>query len=174
MNDFETQLTDGHPNSLGNTVAVVETILADRSRFDELYQCYFSDDEVVRLRVSSAMKRICYGHPEWLVPYLDKFINEIAKINQASTQWTLAQLFQWLQKDMSPSQLKSATTILKFNLEHSRDWIVQNNTMETLTMWSKNDADLKTWLKPKLEAFTKSHLKSVAARSKKMLALLDK
>ena len=172
-NLFEVRLTGGHPNSLGNTVEVVEEILQDQSKFDDLFQCYFSDDEVVRLRVSNAMKRICKEKPAWLVPYLDRFINEIAQIDQASTKWTFAQLFLWLEGDLSDAQLRKAKEILKTNLETSDDWIVQNNTIETLGQWAKNDEDLKAWLLPKLEDFQTSHRKSVAKRANKIFAQLN-
>jgi len=172
INTFEEMLTGGHPNSLGNTVEVVDIILADKSKFDDLYQCYFSKNEVVRLRVSNAMKRISKEHPDWLVPYLDKFLNDIAKINQASTQWTLAQLFLLLEKDMAPTQIAKAKDILKNNLENNNDWIVQNTTIETLSMWAKKDDELREWLIPKLEDFTKTGRKSVAGRAQKMLAVL--
>lgn len=81
INEFEEQLTGGHPNSLGNTIALVDAVLADKHLLDELYQCYFSEDKVVRLRVSNAMKRICREHPEWLAPYMDGLISDISKIN---------------------------------------------------------------------------------------------
>ena len=42
-------LTGGHPNSLGRTIEVVETVLADEARMEELFGCYGSVDEVVRL-----------------------------------------------------------------------------------------------------------------------------
>lgn len=174
INTFEEMLTGGHPNSLGNTIEVVGVILADRNKFDDLYQCYFSKDEVVRLRVSNAMKRICREHPDWLVPYIDKFLNDIAKINQASTQWTLAQLFLWLEKDMTTAQIAQAKRILKHNLETNNDWIVQNTTIETLSMWAKDDQGLREWLIPKLEDFAKTGRKSVSGRAKKMLAVLTK
>ncbi len=41
--------------------------VADRARLTHLYQCWFSEDEVVRLRVSSAMKRVTIAHPDWIV-----------------------------------------------------------------------------------------------------------
>ena len=75
--NFEKLLTGGHPNSLGNTIEVVNTILKDKKRLKDLYNCYFSEDEVVRLRVSNAMKRICAEQEAWLVPYIDKFQSEI-------------------------------------------------------------------------------------------------
>ena len=172
INAFEEMLTGGHPNSLGNTLEVVAIILADKNRLDDLYQCYFSEDEVVRLRVSSAMKRICKAHPNWLVPYLDRFLTVVAKIDQASTQWTLAQLFLWLEDKMDPKQKEQAVSILQFNLDNSNDWIVQNTTIETLTLWSRGNDDLKEWLIPRLEQFTKSSRKSVARRAEKALSRL--
>ena len=172
INTFEEMLTGGHPNSLGNTVEVVNLILADRKKLEDLYQCYYSDDEVVRLRVSNAMKRICKEHPDWLVSYIDKFLINISKINQASTQWTLAQLFLWLEDDMSEPQLEKAKEILKNNLNKSDDWIVQNTTIETLSAWAKDDEKLRMWIIPRLENFSKSDRKSVAGRAKKMLNTL--
>ena len=167
--DFERMLTGGHPNSLGNTVAVVDAVLADKSRLDELYQCYFSDDAVVRLRVSSAMKRICQAHADWLVPYIDVFQDEISTIDQASAQWTLAQLFLWLHDRMTETQKRKAVDILKRNLMTNKDWIVQNHTMETLGTWAETDEDLRTWLVPQLERLVDDHRKSVAGRARKLL-----
>jgi hypothetical protein len=66
---FEEMLTGGHPNSLGRTIEVVELILEDSVRLSDLYNCYFSADEVVRLRTSNAIKRISREKAEWLVPY---------------------------------------------------------------------------------------------------------
>lgn len=90
MQGFEQRLTGGHPNSLGNTVAVVEAVLDQPELFNELFNCYFSHDEVVRLRTSNAMKRICKANKSLLLPYLDRFLTEISQIDQPSTQWTLA------------------------------------------------------------------------------------
>lgn len=59
MKNFETRLQGGHPNSLGNTIEVVNEVLAENALFNELFECYFSPDEIVRLRTSNAMKRIC-------------------------------------------------------------------------------------------------------------------
>jgi hypothetical protein len=93
MNDFEQQLTGGHPNSLGNTIQVVEQVMNDKKKLNDLFACYESKDEVVRLRVSNAIKRICKEKPQWVAAYLDILINDVSKIDQASTKWTLSTLF---------------------------------------------------------------------------------
>lgn len=166
---FEKMLTGGHPNSLGQTLEVVEMVLNDQNRLEKLYRCYFSPDEVVRLRTSNAMKRIAKVHPDWLVPYLDQLLNEIAAIKQASTQWTLAQLFLMLETYMSDSQIAQAKELLKYNLAHHRDWIVLNMTMETLGKWAKKDDKLNNWLRPELERVRMDNRKSVSSKATKLL-----
>ena len=113
------------------------------------------------------MKRICKQNPELLIAYIDRFLTEIANINQASTQWTLAQLFLMLQAHLSEQQKTKAVAILKNNLEHHNDWIVLNMTMETLGKWAKKDTHLKEWLIPQLQRISTDTRKSVAKKAKK-------
>jgi hypothetical protein len=169
---FEEMLTGGHPNSLGRTVEVVDLVLKNPVRLSDLYNCYFSTDQVVRLRTSNAIKRISREKPEWLAPYIDKFISEISTIRQASTQWTLAELFQTLSGFMSETQRTNALAILKQNLETATDWIVLNNTMETLGEWAVTDSELKEWLLPCLDRLSDDSRKSVAGRAQKIGAKL--
>ncbi|MEM8929394.1 MAG: hypothetical protein AAGC45_14450 [Bacteroidota bacterium] len=166
MNNFEHRLMGGHPNSLGNTIEVVDEVLTDHSLFDELFHCYLSDDEVVRLRVSNAMKRISKVEKSLLLPYIDRFLNEISKIDQASTQWTLSQLFLQLEKDMTPDQKERALQIMKENLAHHDDWIVLCQTMETLGRWAKKDEGLKSWLLAHLRRLIQDERNSVSKKAR--------
>ena len=166
---FEIMLTGGHPNSLGRTVVVVAMVLADRARLGELYACYQSADAVVRLRTSNALKRISRERPEWLVPLMDGFLTEIAALDQASAQWTLADLFETLAPLMTPTQCQQAEAVLKRNLAQHTDWIVLNQTMKTLGAWAKQDAELKAWLLPHLQRLGGDGRKSVAKTAVKTL-----
>ncbi len=168
-NNYESQLTGGHPNSLGNTIAVVEHVLA-HGTFEELLACYDSDDEVVRLRVSNAIKRVYKEKPEWVEAHIDTFLYKISQINQPSTWWTMSQLFLWMSDKMTASQLEQAKQIVKSYLDTTNDWIVENTAMEVLATWGNSDPELKNWLKPRLEKYQKSSRKSVASRAKKLLA----
>ncbi len=167
---FETMLTGGHPNSLGRTVEVVDAVLADRARLAELYACYFSDSDVVRLRVSSAMKRIAIQHPDWTIEIMAELQGEVAAIDQASTQWTLALLFDLTRELQSSEQRTRSVNIMKHNLAHHDDWIVLNNSMQVLHDWSLNDLQLADWLAPHLERLTHDRRNSVARRATKLLA----
>lgn len=165
---FEQMLTGGHPNSLGRTIELVELVLAQPERLEELYHCYFSNDEVVRLRTSNAIKRVTKAHPDWIVPYLDRLLTEVAAIDQASAQWTLAQLFDELSDRMSAEQLAQAKQVLQRNLAQHHDWIVLNHTMQTLANWSATDEALRLWLKPHLARLAQDGRKSVAKRAAKL------
>lgn len=165
---LEEQLSGGHPNSLGNTEKVVEQVLSHPELFEELFNCYFSVDEVVRLRTSSALKRIAKREKKMLMPYLDRLQQEIAAIDQASVHWTLAQLFELYEEELSPTQHQKALEIMKNNLANHRDWIVLNQTMATLCLWSAKDEKLKEWVIPQLERLQKDTRKSVAKRALKL------
>ena len=170
--NFEERLKGGHPNSLGNTVEIVEEVLKNPPLFDEFFNCYFSDDEVVRLRVSNGMKRICKAEKPLLLPYIDRFINDISQIDQASTKWTLAQLFLTLDEDLTENQKSKAKEILKENLATHSDWIVLNETIKTLGEWSKKDETLKAWILPHLKRLSQDERKSVSKKASKTLESL--
>lgn len=172
MASFREMLSGGHPNSLGRTDEVVELVLQNETRFAELFNCYASSDEVVRLRTSSAMKRIEAARHDLLIPYIDRLIEDVGTFDQASAQWTLAQLFHRLRNDMAPRQHEKALARMKTNLESHNDWIVLNWTIETLAEWATEDTELRTWLRPHLVRLANDTRKSVAKRAAKKLHLL--
>lgn len=169
---FEEMLAGGHPNSLGRTVEVVDAVFARPSRLPELYGCYFSADEVVRLRTSSALKRVCAERPEWLLPYVDGLLRDVARIDQPSAQWTLAQLMESLHDRLTAEQKSQAVRVLQRNLRTSSDWIVLNTTMKTLGGWAHQDEELRSWLEPHLLRLAQDGRKSVANKARKLRAEL--
>ena len=169
---FEEMLTGGHPNSLGRTIEVVDLVLANPERLAELFACYRSADAVVRLRTSSALKRVEGARQDLLVPYLDRLIDEIGPLDQASAQWTLAQLFARLSADMDAQQRAGALEILQRNLATHDDWIVLNTTIETLSGWAAGDTALMNWLLPHLRRLSSDRRRSVSARARKALQRL--
>ena len=170
---FESRLAGGHPNSLGNTIEVVEEVLSQPDLLDELFKCYESSDEVVRLRTSNGIKRICKADKELILPYMDRLLTDVAQLDQPSAKWTLAQLFLMLTKSLTEEQKIRALEIMKANLEQCDDWIVQNMTMETIGKWALRDAALAHWLIPRLKKNRGDHRKSVASKASRILTKLD-
>ena len=168
-NNFESLLSGGHPNSLGNTVSVVTEVLEDKSKFAELFDCYHSQDETVRLRVSNAMKRVAKEKPQWVAEYLDRFLKKVTKLDQASAQWTLSQLFLSLESYLTPKQKGAARRHMQYNLATHTDWIVISQTMNTLVSWSKTDPELQKWLRPHLERLTRDTHKPISKKAQKFI-----
>lgn len=173
INVFEIELSGGHPNSLGNTLSVTEKILRNRNLWNDLLDCYQSPDEVVRLRVSSCLKRVCQSRPGWVHSDFQRLVNEVAVIDQASVKWTLSIIFGLLRERLSDDETLAAVEIMKQNLRYP-DWIVQNTTMRELMAFTIDDPHLEKWLRVELLALRKSSWKSVAGRASKLLAEMDK
>ena len=170
---FEAMLTGGHPNSLGRTIEVVDIVLADPPKLEALYRCYQSDDEVVRLRVSNAMRRVQRERPDLTLPYMDRLIDEIGALDQPSAQWTLAKLFEAAIGDLSADQTRRARAVVKRNLGNHNDWIVLKNSIDVLELWAKNDPDLRAWMIPHLERHAGDLRKTVSGRAVRALAKIN-
>ncbi len=168
-NSFENMLKGGHPNSLGRTIEVVEIILNNKARISELFECYYSNDETVRLRVSNAFKRIFRQHRNWFIDYIDKFQQLIPTLKQPSAEWTLAQLHLEMEDLLSEEQTENAIKITKLQLIESKDWIVIIQSMNFLQHMAMKDDSLKKWLKEKLLVIAKDKRKSVSKKANTIL-----
>ena len=162
-------LTGGHPNSLGRTVEVVGIVLAEPDRLEDLLSCYESEDSVVRLRVSNALKRVTKERPELVVPYLDRLLDDVSQLDQPSAQWTLAQVFREVRDRMEPTQQRKAVDLMKRNLTDSQDWIVLTQTSVTLADFAREDSALRDWLRPELDRLSSDSRKSVAGTARRVI-----
>lgn len=167
--DIERELTGGHPNSLGRTDAVAEHVLAERTRVRDLLDAWFSADEIVRLRVASAFKRVTIARPEWAMDVMDELQTDVAAIDQPSTHWILALVFDMTRDLMTPDQRQRAEAILRTNLETHDDWIVLNNTMKVLGRWAVDEEELRGWLRPHAERLAEDPRRSVARNAHELL-----
>jgi hypothetical protein len=160
-------LTGGNPRSLERTEEVVTLVLRNSTRLNELYGCLLEDDEIIRMRASDALEKVCRQRPAWVQAYVPHLLTEIAPIDQASVQWHLAQILG--EVELTPQQRAAACHILKRNLAEKKDWIVVNYSMETLALLSKDDGLLRTEV---LVILSDPH-KSIVARAHKLIAALE-
>ncbi len=171
--NIEEFLSGGHPNSLGRTDEVVILVTEDASKnlFNQLLNTYGSSDPVVRLRVSSSLKRLVKLKPQWIIERFDYLVKNIAwNLNQPSVKWSMPQVFDYIWQDLSLSQQAELIELMKHYLDTENDWIVQNMVSEILAKKSRNNQELTAWIKPRLNRMIKDSRKSV---SKKGMKLLD-
>ena len=163
---FEDMLSGGHPNSLGRTVEVVDIILGDKGALDALFACYDSPDETVRLRTSSAFKRVFRAHPDWFVDYVDRFHDRIPRLGQPSAEWTLSQIHLDCFDVLSSAQIKTATKIAKSQLEESQDWIVLIQTMYLLRHIVTVTPEERPWFVTQLKRLSQDKRTSVSKKAR--------
>jgi len=169
---FEAMLTGGHPNSLGRTEEVAQLVVDAPDRIDELFRTYDSTDEVVRLRVSSAFKRVFLAQPQWFKRWYGRFSKRVVRLGQPSALWTLSLLCLRLEDQLTAKHKANAVALLQEMLETCDDWIVLNNTLETLGHWAQQDAQLKRWLEPRLRRYSGDRRKSVAKKAQRIATML--
>jgi len=161
----------GHANSLGRVNEVIEIVLSEKSRLDELYNCLFHEDAWVRMRAADALEKICRKQPDWLLPYIDRFQDELSSSTQPSIQWHLAQIYE--QVSLTDKQKQAAQNWLQALLTTKDvDWIVAANAMDALAKFTKDGSfpasDMTKLLK--IQQHHKSN--AVIRRATKLLAAL--
>lgn len=167
----EMLLVGGHANSLGRVNDVIEIVLNDKSRLDELYDCLFDEDAWVRMRAADTIEKICRQHPDWLLPYIDKLSSDFSSSTQPSIQWHMAQIYR--EVDLTDKQKQRAINWLKQLLSTKDvDWIAAANAMDTLAQFTKDGSFSKTDLIPLLEMQQHHKSNSVIRRANKILAQL--
>jgi hypothetical protein len=171
--DFLELLTvGGKSNSLGKVTDVIQLVLDDRSRLDELYNCLFAEDAWVRMRAADALEKICRVHPDWLLPYIDRFATELSSSTQASIQWHLAQIYA--QVELTYEQKKFAIDWLTGLLSTKEvDWIAAANAMETLAQFTEDGSFPKLKLITLLKVQQHHKSNAVIKRANKYLEQLS-
>lgn len=168
---FSDVLVEGARNSLGRVTEVIDAVLDDKSRLEELYGCLFHEDEWARMRAADALEKICREHPEWIEPFIDRMQTDFSDNTQPSIQWHMAQIYQ--QVPLSSSQKKQAIQWLKKLVSTTRvDWIASANAMETL-MYFVGSGDVRPAdMRDILRTQQKHHSKSVVRKAQKHLDAL--
>ncbi|MEO0543681.1 MAG: hypothetical protein AAFY99_07670 [Pseudomonadota bacterium] len=172
MESFRFMLVEGKPNSLGRTIEVVDMVLCEPDRCEELFACWNADDEWVRMRAANGMKRVFKERPEWFDRYIDRMLTEIAGSSQPSARWTLSQLWLEHRKRLTSDQQKAATEYLIRTLSDHDDWIVLNMTMKTLQTYVRDDASIVPRIELRVRMLSEDRRKSVANGARKLLATM--
>lgn len=159
-------LSGGDPRSLGRTKEVVDLVLDDKTKLDELFNCLFVSDAIVRMRAGDALEKVCRQEAKWLIPFIKKLFILASSIKQPSIQWHLAQIFS--EVPMTKTERLTAITIMKNNLETTDDWIVENLTLESLAEFTRKGSLDKSEFRQILHKHTASNHKSVASRVQKL------
>lgn len=165
-------LTGGHPNSIEHTLEVVAAVSAAPTRLRELIDTLGSTDEVVRLRVSTSLKRLSQLDHEQFVAHMDYYLDAVAGLHQPPVEWTRAQIALEMGALLTVAQKNRLTETLKEQITHAEDWVVIAHTLTTLVSWAAADAELSQWLVPHAERHAQDPRKTVSSVARRALEAL--
>lgn len=170
MHPILEMLTGGDRRSIGRVEEVVALVLEEAALFEPLFHGLFAEDELVRMRAADALEKISARRPEWLQPYVEMLLNQVASQGQQEVRWHVAQLIPRLRLDAQQRRLAVA---LLFDYLDDESKIVKTNAMQALAELAVEDASLRQKVIPVLEQLTAMGSPAMRARGRKLLANLS-
>ena len=171
MKDVLKKLEGGDRRSIGRVSEVVADVLNDPSLFEAVFNGMLSDDPIIRMRSADAAEKITAKHPEYLQPYKEKLIQQVAKIDQQEVRWHVAQMFPRL--ELSGEERAVAVEILLDYL-NDKSKIVKTFSMQALADFAERDADLRPKVIQLLEELTTTGSPAMKSRGRKLLEKLNR
>jgi hypothetical protein len=169
MNDVLKKLKGGDRRSIGRVSEVVAEVFNDPSLFEVVFHAMLSDDPIIRMRSADAVEKITTKHPEYLQPYKEKLIQQVAKIDQQEVRWHVAQMLPRL--GLSEEERAVAVEILLDYL-NDKSKIVKTFSMQALADFAERDASLRPKVVKLLEQLTRTGSPAMRSRGRKLLERL--
>jgi len=166
------KLAGGDLRSIGRADEVAQDVLQDPRLFDEVFRGMQSEDPVIRMRAADVIEKVARRRPEYLQPYKDKLIGEIAAIDQQEVRWHVALMLSCL--SLSDEEKEQAAELLVSWLKNSKSRIVKVNALETLAHFAETDPHYADKVTELLSEAAGSGSPAMAARARKLLARLQK
>jgi HEAT repeat protein len=163
-------LSGGDRRSIGASEEIVEMVLEDHSRFEELVQALDNQDDVVRIRAADALEKVSRQAPE-LLPEYRNLISRLAASSQMEVRWHIAQMMPRLNL---AGTYRDAAIQLLFAYLDDESAIVRVSALSSLEELSRDDEELRSRLLPLVEELSTTGSPSVRARCRKLLKTLSR
>ena len=158
-------LQGGDRRSIGKVDDVIKLIKKSPSLFSDLFEGFYSDSSIVRMRTADAVEKISRVHPEYLSPYRKQLINEISDSTQKEVRWHLAQIFPRLK---ATGKEKEKIIKILFHYLDDNSKIVQTCSIQALSDLALHDAKLRKKVIPLLKKLSLEGSPAVKNRAGKL------
>ncbi len=165
------KLAGGDRRSIGNSNEVVADVIRDPSLFEPVFNGMLNDDPLIRMRSADAVEKISAKHPEYLQPYKEQLIKQVAKSEQQEVRWHVAQMIPHL--DLTREEQTTVLEIL-YDYLHDKSNIVKTFSMQALADLAEKDINLRAKVIPLLEELTRTGSPSMKSRGQKLLHKLNR
>ncbi len=170
MSGLLTRLQGGDRRSIGRSDEIVAEVLAQPSRFEELFAGLLDADPIVRMRAADAVEKITAKRPDWLKPHKRQLLGSVATIDQQEVRWHVAQMLPRL--ELTQRERRRATDILLGYL-NDQSSICRTFALQALADLSEGDVRLRAKVIGLLKEAARSGTPAMKSRAKKLLKSLD-
>jgi len=134
-----------------------------------LFSGLWSSDLLIRMRTADALEKITVKHPEWLQPYKEQLIGQVAQSQEQEVRWHMAQMFPRLQTNQEE---RAAMVGILLDYLGDRSRIVRTFAMQALADLAEQYADLRPEVIRVLEEQTRTGSLAMQSRGRKLLRQL--
>ncbi len=171
MRETLEKLAGGDRRSIGGSDEVVAEVLEDPTLFDAVSGGILNEDPVIQTRSADAVEKITAEYPEYLRPYKEKLIQQVAGTEHQEVRWHVAQMLPRLSL-IQEERVVALSILLGYLNDESR--IVRTFWMQALADLAEKDPSLRPRVIELLTHLTKAGTPAMKSRGRKLLDKLNK
>jgi hypothetical protein len=164
-------LEGGDRRSIGCAERVAEMVRGNPRLFPKLIACLWYTDPVVRMRAADAAEKVTRENPELLLTHKKELLGLLAEERQQEVRWHLAVMVPRLA--LNATERQCAVASLQSYLQ-DRSSIVRTFALQGLADLARSDAGIRAGVIELLRETTRKGTPAMKARSRKLLAGMEK
>jgi hypothetical protein len=169
--DILSRLAGGDRRTIGRSDQVAVMVSRDARLFAQLIAGLWSTDPLVCMRAADAAEKVTREHREWLQPYKKELLGLGTEAAQQELRWHLALMIPRL--SLNARERQFAVSVLSGYLT-DRSSIVKTFALQGLAELAADDPEMQPRVRELLRECTRKGTPAMKARSRKLLASLDR
>ena len=171
-NNILQKLNGGDLRSIGKADEVVEDVINNPALFKGVFEGITSSDPLIRMRCADVIEKVSARYPEYLQPYKNRLIKEVAKIKQQEIRWHVAQMFSYIK--INAYERDQIVEILSDYMDNDKSKIVKTFSMQTLADFAERDHSIRSQVVKRIEKMMETGSRAILSRGRKLLKKLRK
>ncbi|HKF53407.1 MAG TPA: hypothetical protein VKB26_13915, partial [Candidatus Acidoferrales bacterium] len=165
------QLKGGDRRSIGHSDQIAELVSKKPRLFAELFKGLWSEDPLVRMRAADAVEKVTRTKRELLQRYKKELLGLMTEVEQQEVRWHLAAMVSRL--ELNARERQRAVALLQEYLE-DRSSIVRTFALQGLADLAESDESIRPMVMEILREAVRSGTAAMKARSRKLLARMER
>jgi hypothetical protein len=168
---FKETLSGGTRTSVGEADKVIQQLLKNATKLNEIYGLFLDEDPVVAMRASYVAIKVAEQSPQSVNPFTKDVLKNLDLYVQQEVRWHIPQLL--VHMELSKAQRKRAYEVVMSWAETDKSKIVGYYGFQAAADFAELDEQLLQDFIPRIRKANKSGAKSIQNRCKKIAKQLD-